>query len=92
MITPLRALLLSRNAEKADQWRRSNQLMDHLEDQDPDSQEWLWYKKHIVKFLHEDLKLESEFSESEIRRAVGLLNVNAVAIRFKECSQDAKGL
>ncbi len=64
VITPLRTLLLQQAG--GDHWRRSDQLMDHLEDRS--LEEWEWYEKYIVNFISEDLKCGDSFTKDQIRR------------------------
>ena len=84
VITPLRNLL--QMEEDSDNWRRTNQLMDHEETRHEHPEEWDWYQIYIVEFLREQLGLKSRFSEAQIQRAIGLLNVNAVALQFAKGS------
>ena len=45
-------------------------------------EEWSWYEKYIVNYYLHDLKLAGRFTPSQIHRAIGLINVNAVALKF----------
>merc|ERR1719402_1249550 len=80
MVTPLRVLQLMQQG--GDKWFRTNQLMDHLERKEEG--EWDWYQENIVNFLLSELRLGSEFTESDVHRAIGLLNVNAVCLQFPQ--------
>ena len=44
--------------------------------------DWNWYEKYIVSYFIDNLKLGNRFSPEQIHRAVGLINVNAVAMKF----------
>ena len=79
-ITILRMLLLMQ--ENGDQWLRTNQLMDHLEESHVHPEEWRWYQQEIIQFIRQDLGLAEKFSEDDIRHVIGLLNVNAVCLQF----------
>ena len=76
----MRVLLLQQSG--GDDWARSDQLMDHLGDRRNCDEEWAWYDRYIVDFIRNDLGLADMFTEDQVRRAVGLLNVNAVALHF----------
>ena len=45
-------------------------------------EEWSWYEKYIVNYYLHDLKLAGRFTPAQIHRAIGLINVNAVALKF----------
>lgn len=45
-------------------------------------EEWSWYEKYIVNYFLHDLKLAGRFTPAQIHRAIGLINVNAVALKF----------
>merc|ERR1719464_1973491 len=80
IITPLRMLLLEES--NGDQWKRSNQLMDHQEERVENIEEWSWYEKYIVNYYLHDLKLAGRFTPAQIHHAIGLINVNSVALKF----------
>ena len=46
------------------------------------TEEWSWYEKYIVNYFLHDLKLSGRFTPAQIHRAIGLINVNAVALKF----------
>jgi len=83
MVTPLRMLLLEE--EGGDNWARTDALMDHREERLQNEDEWNWYQQFVVDFFRRDLRLEA--SEDRIQRAVGILNVNAVALHFGKLKQ-----
>ena len=45
-------------------------------------EEWSWYEKYIVNYFLHDLGLLGRFTPAQIHRAIGLINVNAVALKF----------
>lgn len=47
------------------------------------AEDWSWYEDKIVDHLLKTLRLENEFSPDQVRRAIGLINVNSVAVRFQ---------
>ncbi len=80
VITPLRMLLLEES--KSDGWKRTNQLMDHMEQRKQKQREdWDWYQRNVVSFLRRSLGLGDQVSEERIHRAIGVLDVNAVALQ-----------
>ena len=93
-VTILRLLQLMSRAE--DGWRRTDQLMDHLEETGTAEEEvssltvhcltscpqWDWYNRKIISFIRRDLGLASVYSEADIRHVIGLINVNAVCLQF----------
>ena len=79
-VTILRMLLLME--ENGDKWRRTNQLMDHLEESQVHPGEWKWYQQEIIDVIRRDLRLGARFSEEDIKHVIGLLNVNAVCLQF----------
>jgi hypothetical protein len=54
----------------------------HFVDRIKNAEEWLWYEKYIVNYFTNDLKLADRFTPAQIHRAIGLINVNAVALKF----------
>ena len=42
----------------------------------------MWYEKHIVTYLLHNLQLSDRFTSAQIQRCIGLINVNAVALKF----------
>jgi len=93
-VTPLRMLLLQEGG--GDRWLRTNQLMDHLEDSGEHPEEWEWYDKEVRDTLRDTLHLGDRYSASDIRHAIGLLNVNAVCLQFPKicgapCTEVGKG-
>eukprot|EP00093_Oithona_nana_P005600 05600.XXX_90784_92820_1 [CDS] Oithona nana genome sequencing. len=80
IIAPLRLLLLLE--ANGDEWMRSNQLMDHQKERISNAEEWTWYEKYIVNYFLHDLDLLDRFTPAQIHRAIGLINVNAVALKF----------
>ncbi|CAB4061520.1 RNF144 [Lepeophtheirus salmonis] len=87
LITPLRLLL--KMEMETDDWNRANQLMDHYKERSSDKEDWDWYQNHVVNVLRNDLGLNNRFSEKEIHRAIGLMNVNAVALQFPKFSSSS---
>ena len=53
--------------------------------------EWQWYEKYIVSYFQNELKLMNTFSSTQIHRAIGSLNVNAVALQFPKFASAVKG-
>ena len=45
-------------------------------------EDWNWYEKYIVNYFINDLNLGDRFTPEQIHRAVGLINVNAVSMKF----------
>ena len=45
-------------------------------------EEWSWYDKYIVNYYLHDLKLAGRFTPAQIHHAIGLINVNSVALKF----------
>ena len=45
-------------------------------------EEWSWYEKYIVNYYLHDLKLAGRFTPAQIHHAIGLINVNSVALKF----------
>lgn len=78
VVTPLRMLLMQQ--ENKDEWKRSDQLMDHVKERLDNREEWEWYENHIVSYFKNQLRLN--FTSEQIHRAIGLLNVNAVKLQF----------
>uniref|UniRef100_A0A0K2TP07 SET domain-containing protein n=2 Tax=Lepeophtheirus salmonis TaxID=72036 RepID=A0A0K2TP07_LEPSM len=87
LITPLRLLL--KMEMETDDWNRANQLMDHYKERSSDKEDWDWYQNHVVNVLRNDLGLNNRYSEKEIHRAIGLMNVNAVALQFPKFSSSS---
>ena len=74
-ISPLRMLLL-RNTNP-DAWRVVDTLMDHNNDRDlTDNPAWKVHLLLMINFVQKHLRLD--FTESEIRRAIGILRTNSV--------------
>ena len=46
------------------------------------TEDWMWYEKHIVTYLLHNLQLSDRFTSAQIQRCIGLINVNAVALKF----------
>ena len=44
--------------------------------------EWNWYEENIVKYFENQLRLKNTFTSKQIHRAIGLINVNAVALQM----------
>ena len=42
----------------------------------------MWYEKHIVTYLLHNLQLSDRFTPAQIQRCIGLINVNAVALKY----------
>lgn len=78
VITPLRMLLMMDS--NCDKWKRSNQLMDHIDERLSNKEEWEWYETTIVDYFRNKLRLPH--STEQIHHAIGLLNVNAVKLQF----------
>ena len=74
-ITPLRMLLLRRTDPAA--WRVVDTLMDHNDDRDlTDNPAWKVHLVLMVNFVQKHLRLD--FTEAEIKRAIGILRTNSV--------------
>ena len=74
-ITPLRMLLLRRTNPAA--WRVVDTLMDHNDDRDlTDNPAWKVHLVLMVNFVQKHLRLD--FTEAEIKRAIGILRTNSV--------------
>ena len=54
------------------------------------AEEWTWYEKYIVNYFLHDLDLLDRFTPAQIHRAIGLINVNAVALKFPMNSSSGK--
>ena len=54
-------------------------------------QEWEWYEQNIVKYFENDLQLKQKISGKQVHRAIGLINVNAVALQFPKFFNSKKG-
>ena len=83
LVTPLRLLLLEDSG--GDQWRRTDTLMDHrVERRSSAAGEWEWYQRNVCAGLREGLGMAADrgWTEERVHRAVGILNVNAVALKF----------
>lgn len=61
---------------------RTSQLMDHEPERRANGPEWDWYQRHVVDFLRGPLGQAERWSGERIHRAVGMLNVNSVALQF----------
>ena len=46
------------------------------------TEDWMWYEKHIVTYLLHNLQLSDRFTPAQIQRCIGLINVNAVALKY----------
>ncbi|TRY62157.1 hypothetical protein TCAL_03700 [Tigriopus californicus] len=79
IITPLRTLLLKESG--TDAWQRTDELMDHHQERRQNLEEWTWYQKNVVDFIRHNLGL-TQFSEVDVHRAIGILNVNAVTLQY----------
>ena len=80
-ITPLRLLLLKKFSDPA--WDVVNTFMDHDEDRArKDSPAWKLHEVLVVNFIQKSLKL-SEFSQKDIRRAIGILRTNSVKLDMR---------
>ena len=93
-VTVLRMLLLMDRDD--DNWRRTDQLMDHLEEVGVHPDEWRWYEDKVISFIRTDLRLGDRYSSEDIRHVIGLLNVNAVCLQFPKmigapCTEVGKG-
>ena len=53
-----------------------------ISDRIQNTEEWMWYEKYIVNYLLNQLRLSDRFTSADVQRAVGLLNVNAVALKY----------
>ena len=53
--------------------------------------EWDWYEKNIVKYFENHLHLKTIFSSKQIHRAIGLINVNAVALQYPKTVNSKNG-
>ena len=56
--------------------------MDHLTEKHVHPKEWVWYENHVINYIRNELRLSDTFSVTDIERAIGLLNVNAVCLQF----------
>ena len=66
-------------------------MMDHNEDRRTEHPDiWRFETEFIVKFIHDNLGLSSQFTETDIRRAAGVLATNATNLQLKH--DFAKGL
>ena len=66
-------------------------MMDHNEDRRTEHPDiWRFETEFIVKFIHDNLGLSSQFPETDIRRAAGVLATNATNLQLKH--DFAKGL
>ena len=76
-ILPLRLLLQqSQNPTRA---RLAEQLMDHTEER-KGSDYWVFSEEHVVKFLLDSCK-QTQWTNEEIRNAIGVLEVNGYEIK-----------
>lgn len=73
-IAPLR--LLQIKDKFPDVWERLSYLMDHNKERIQDKELWDTYQTFVNKFLH---NCDTEYSDADIDRAVGLLWTNAFA-------------
>eukprot|EP00092_Neocalanus_flemingeri_P014061 GFUD01015169.1.p1 GENE.GFUD01015169.1~~GFUD01015169.1.p1 ORF type:complete len:507 (+),score=138.21 GFUD01015169.1:76-1521(+) len=81
-VTPLRILLLKKFSPQA--WSIVDTFMDHDQDRArKDSPAWKIHELLVVNFIHKSLKLE-EFSQSDIRRAIGILRTNSVKLDLRK--------
>ena len=46
------------------------------------TEDWMWYEKYIVNYLLHNLQLSDRFTPAQIQRCIGLINVNAVALKY----------
>ena len=53
--------------------------------------EWNWYEQNIVKYFENQLRLKNKFTSKQIHRAIGLINVNAVALQMPKLTHAKKG-
>ena len=53
--------------------------------------EWDWYEQNIVKYFENELQLKQVFSSKQIHRAIGLINVNAVALQYPKTINSKNG-
>ena len=53
--------------------------------------EWNWYEENIVKYFENQLRLKNTFTSKQIHRAIGLINVNAVALQMPKLTHAKKG-
>ena len=53
--------------------------------------EWNWYEQNIVKYFDNQLRLKNKFTSKQIHRAIGLINVNAVALQMPKLTHAKKG-
>ena len=56
--------------------------MNFISDRIQNTEEWMWYEKYIVNYLLHQLRLTDRFTSADIQRAIGLINVNAVALKY----------
>ena len=42
----------------------------------------MWYEKYIVNYLLHNLQLSDRFTNAQVHHAIGLINVNAVALKY----------
>jgi len=80
-ITPLRLLLLNKFSHPA--WSIVDTFMDHDEDREKkDSPAWKIHEVLVVNFIQKALKLD-EFTQTDIRRAIGILRTNSVKLDMR---------
>ena len=80
-ISPLRMLLLRRT--NPDAWRVVDTLMDHNNERDlSENTAWKVHLLLMINFVQKHLQLD--FTESEIRRAIGILRTNSVRLEHRE--------
>ena len=46
------------------------------------TEDWMWYEKYIVNYLLHNLQLSDRFTNAQVHHAIGLINVNAVALKY----------
>ena len=72
-------------------WIFIHSLLHHLfSERISNAEEWTWYEKYIVNYFLHDLDLLDRFTPAQIHRAIGLINVNAVALKFPMNSSSGK--
>ena len=70
-----------------------DKMMDHNEDRRTDHPDiWNFETEFIVKFIHDNLGLSSQFPEADIRRAAGILATNATNLQLKHDFAKGVGL
>ena len=55
-------------------------MMDHDAEQRARTENWEYYKEHVVDFLRNKCGLHATFTEDEVFRVLGVLDVNSVRI------------